>query len=121
MTKTDTLFDKIGGKAALRTVVDEFYRRILADHGLAPMFANTDMNKQRGHQAAFLAAALGGPDEYRGKDMRAAHEHLHITQEQFGLVAMHLQSTLEWARVPAAELGQIMGAAASLAPQVVSA
>jgi len=42
--------------------VDEFYKRVLSDPLLAPLFANTDMKKQRNHQIAFLAYALGGPN-----------------------------------------------------------
>ena len=117
--RQQSLFDKIGGKAALTAVVDQFYVRILADKKLAPLFANTDMKRQRAHQVAFLATALGGPNEYKGRSMKASHQGRGITSEHFGLVAGHLQSTLEWAKVGAAEITAIMTAAASLQPEVV--
>lgn len=119
VVRPKTIFDKIGGKAALTAVVDQFYTRILADKKLAPLFAKTDMKKQRAHQVAFLTMALGGPNEYRGQGMRKAHEGRGITNEHFGLVAGHLQATLEWAKVGAAEITQIMTAAASLQGDVV--
>ena len=34
-------YDRIGGKPALAAVVDDFYRRVLADELLAPLFAAT--------------------------------------------------------------------------------
>ncbi len=102
-------------------VVDEFYRRILADKALAPLFAKTDMKKQRSHQIAFLAYALGGPNEYKGASMKAAHAGRGITADHFGRVAGHLQSTLQWAKVGEPEVTAIMGAAASLQSDVVSA
>lgn len=118
-TRSRSVFDRIGGKAALTAVVDQFYTRILADKKLAPLFAQTDMKKQRAHQVAFLAMALGGPNEYSGQSMRAAHQGRGITAEHFGLVAGHLQTTLEWAKVGAEEIRAIMTAAASLRDDVV--
>jgi hemoglobin len=119
MVRTQSLYDKIGGKQALTAVVDQFYTRVLADKKLAPLFAKTDMKKQRAHQFAFLAMALGGPNEYRGQAMRPAHAGRGITEEHFGLVAGHLQSTLEWAKVGKPEITAIMTAAASLKDEVV--
>lgn len=119
LVRPKSIFDKIGGKAALTAVVDQFYTRVLADKKLAPLFAKTDMKKQRAHQVAFLAMALGGPNEYSGQGMRKAHEGRGITGEHFGLVAGHLQATLEWAKVGATEITQIMTAAASLKDDVV--
>lgn len=119
MVQTKTLYERIGGKQALQTVVDEFYRRVLGDPLLAEQFANTDMQKQKKHQTAFLAMALGGPTAYAGKNMRDAHTGRNITEAQFGAVAGHLQATLQWAGVGGEELGDIMAAAASLHDDVV--
>ncbi|MFN9843943.1 MAG: group I truncated hemoglobin [Planctomycetota bacterium] len=116
-----SLYDRIGGKAALTAVVDAFYARVLADAFLAPLFAGTDMRQQRAHLVAFLAMALGGPTEYRGQGMRQAHAGRGITAEHFGRVAGHLQATLTWANVGAAEVAQIMAAAASLQDDVTGA
>lgn len=121
MVTTGTLYEKIGGKQALNTVVDEFYRRVLADQSLAPLFVDTDMEQQRAHQVAFLAYALGGPKDYKGAGMKKAHEGRGITKEHFGAVAGHLQGTLQWANVGAQEIAQIMAAAASLENDVVDA
>ena len=119
MVQTTSLYEKIGGKPALTAVVDEFYRRVLGDPLLAPLFANTDMTKQRNHQIAFLAYALGGPNEYKGANMRVAHRGRGITEQHFGAVAGHLQATLQWAKVGADEVAQILGAAASLKDDVL--
>ncbi|MFO0277564.1 MAG: group I truncated hemoglobin [Planctomycetota bacterium] len=83
--------------------------------------AGTDMRQQRAHLVAFLAMALGGPTEYRGQGMRQAHAGRGITAEHFGRVAGHLQATLTWANVGAAEVAQIMAAAASLQDDVTGA
>lgn len=118
--RSQAIFDRIGGKPALTSVVDDFYRRVLGDPMLRPLFAGTDLVSQKKHQVAFLTAALGGPAAYKGKDMRAAHAGRGITGRHFGAVAGHLQAALEHAKVGPAEVGAIMKAAASLQDQVVS-
>lgn len=114
-----TLFQQLGGKESIAAVVDEFYRRVVADDRLAAMFAGLDMAKQRRHLAAFLALAFGGPNEYQGRGMRAAHQGLGITAEQFGAVAEHLQGTLVAFGVPEETMATVMGTVAGLQGDVV--
>ena len=116
-----TIYDRIGGKEALAVVVDDFYARILRDSSLRPLFAATDMRKQKAHQVAFLTAALGGPAAYKGKDMRAAHGGRGITAAHFGAVAGHLKDALVQAKVTTADVEAILQAAASLQDQIVTA
>jgi hemoglobin len=46
---------------------------MLADPITAPFFENTDMNKQRQTQKAFIIMVTGGPNNYHGMDMKKAH------------------------------------------------
>lgn len=48
-----TLFDKLGGSAAVDLAVDKFYERVLQDERINHFFANTDMVRQRAHQKPF--------------------------------------------------------------------
>ena len=40
-----SIYDSIGGAAAVRAAVDDFYARVLADRRLAPFFARTDLER----------------------------------------------------------------------------
>ncbi|MGH3596821.1 MAG: group I truncated hemoglobin, partial [Mycobacterium sp.] len=62
--QTTPIYDRIGGHEALEVVVEDFYSRVLADDQLSSFFAGTNMNRLKGKQAEFLAAALGGPEPY---------------------------------------------------------
>ena len=64
-----SIYDSIGGAAAVRAAVDDFYARVLADRRLAPFFARTDLERLKAHQRAFIAAAIGGPEIFAGRDM----------------------------------------------------
>lgn len=115
-----SIFDAIGGRGAVSAAVDIFYERVLADDALAPFFADTDMRRLRGHQAAFLAMALGGPNEYRGRAMAEAHRGLNIADEDFDRVAGHLVATLEQLGVPGEMVSTIVGKVAPLREHVVT-
>ena len=48
----------------------------------------------------FLAAATGGPQEYKGRDMVTAHKGMNITNEQFDAMVSHLQAAMDKNHVP---------------------
>lgn len=57
---TQTIYEKLGGRETIDKVVDAFYVKVLADPTVNEYFTNTDMEKQRRHQAAFISYAIGG-------------------------------------------------------------
>ena len=115
-----SLYDKLGGEATIKAVVDEFYKRVLGNPQLKPVFEGTDMGGLKRHQALFISQALGGPKQYDGRDMKAAHAGLGITDEQFDAVATHLVATLNHFKVDQADIDTIVGVVAPLKDQVVS-
>lgn len=97
-----TLFERIGGMAAVDAAVDIFYTKVLADELVAPFFRWIDMRAQSGKQKAFLAYAFGAPMAYTGKSMRASHAHLvekGLNDQHFDAVAKHLGDTLRELKV----------------------
>src|SRR3954468_10006848 len=88
------LYDELGGSAAVSAAVDLFYDRVLADPMLAPYFEGIAVPKLKGHQRAFITAALGGPHAYAGRSMADAHAGLAITPSAFGAVVSHLADSL---------------------------
>lgn len=116
-----TLYDRVGGASALEAVVDAFYDRVMADDHLEAFFRQTDMKRQRTFMRAFLAMALGGPNEYDGRPMKETHEHLGVTELHFALIAGHLAATLEAAGVSQDMVNEIVGVMAPLKPVVVTA
>jgi len=117
----ETLYEKLGGWAAVAAVVDIFYDRLLADPRLAQVFDGIDMNRLKNHQVIFVSAATGGPEPKQPFDLVAAHRPLNITDEQFDLVAGHLVASLRVAAVEQPLIDEVMAAVAPLRPQIVSA
>jgi hemoglobin len=75
--------------------------RVLNGPQLAPYFAEVaDIDKLKAHQRAFIAAAIGGPEIYRGRDMMPTHARFGITEPDFDKVVVHLVGTLTELGVP---------------------
>lgn len=115
-TTNATLFEQLGGAAAVDAAVDIFYRKVLADYRINRFFDNVDMEKQAAKQKAFLTMAFGGPHNYTGEDMRKGHERLvrmGLDNSHFDAVMEHLGATLQELNVPAALIAQVAAIAES--------
>ncbi|WP_341995445.1 group 1 truncated hemoglobin [Microbacterium sp. LWH7-1.2] len=120
-TSEATLYQRLGEGAGIAAVVDGLYSRIMADETLAPFFEDTRMIEQKRHMALFLAAAAGGPDGYRGKDLGVAHAGRGITDADFDRVIGHAAAALADAGVDADAIDQVAGALLPLRAMVTTA
>ena len=96
-----SLYEQLGGQAAVEAAVDKFYRKVLSDDRISRFFEGVDMDKQRAKQKAFLTMAFGGPHNYTGKDMRVGHAHL----VKMGLNDSHVDAVIELLGETLRELG----------------
>jgi hemoglobin len=111
-----TLYDQIGGAAAVDAAVDVFYRKVLADYRINRFFDDIDMEKQAVKQKAFFTMAFGGPNNYTGTDMRNAHARLvkmGLNNDHFNIVMEHLGATMQELNVPSALIAQAAAIAES--------
>ena len=116
-----SIYEAIGGRAALTAAVDRFYGRLVADPVLGPFFPGGVGPRHRAYVVTILGEALGGPERYRGPDLVAAHRGLGISDAHFDRTAAHLATTLDELGVPSHLADQIVGIVAGLRPAVVTA
>ncbi|MFK7911399.1 MAG: group 1 truncated hemoglobin [Akkermansiaceae bacterium] len=95
MEDKKTIYERIGGEAAVEGLVHEFYERVLADEVLAPFFKHVDTSKLKAMQKEFFSEALGGPLFYSGRSMREVHAGKGIKKSHLALFTGHLMATLE--------------------------
>jgi len=117
---TASLYERIGGDAAVNAAVDVFYRKVLADDRISHYFDSVDMDRQRAKQKAFLTFAFGGPNAYSGKDMRSAHARMNLSESDFNAVMENLGATLKELNVPDALIGEAAGIAMSVKNDVLN-
>lgn len=82
-----TLYEWVGGTAALRGLIDAFYDRVERDELLAPLFPGGVGEQHRAHVTLWWAEVFGGPATYTAEhggyqNMLAHHRGLNITLEQ---------------------------------------
>ena len=115
-----TIYDQIGGHEALEVVVEDFYFRVLADVNCPGFFAGTNMNRLKGKQVEFFAAALGGPRALhrRADEASAPGPRDHHAPLQPGGRALGRRPRA--AGVPPETVTEILSAIAPLAPEIAS-
>lgn len=99
-----SLFERIGGDAAVNAAVDVFYHKVLDDYRINRFFDKTDMAKQVEHLKAFMTVAFGGPNNYTGRSLREGHARLvkmGLNDSHFDAVMEHLGATMQELNVPA--------------------
>jgi hemoglobin len=107
-----SIYETLGQEVGIRTAVDDFYTRVLADPQLKSYFEGVDMSRLRAHQTKLLVQVTGGPVAYDGRDLATAHRGLSITSEDFDRVVAHLGATLTDLGVAPAIIGDVASALA---------
>lgn len=92
-----TMYERVGVER-LRVIVEQFYRRVLADPRVAHYFdglvPEEGLARLKRHQALVLGQALGGPVAVDLSMLRAWHAHLSIDGEAYAIVGAHLRAVL---------------------------
>jgi hemoglobin len=107
-----SLFERLGGEAAIEAAVVGFYERIMSDPSLAPFFDGLDMGAQIKKQISFMTMAFAGPSRYSGRDLRTAHAKLverGLNDSHFDSVQIHLRSTLDELGVDSSTITEVAG------------
>ena len=118
-TTAQSLYERLGGGSAIRSVVDRFYELVLVDPVLRPFFAGVDLARLRRHQALFISQVAGGPADYDGREMVVAHAGRGIDDDAFDRVATHLAESLREHGVRPAEIDEVVAAVGGLRGEVV--
>ncbi len=104
---TLSLYERIGGQPAIDATVELFYKKVLSDSRVCHFFKGINMNKKN-KQRLFVAAALGGPEAWSGKNMRPAHDSLDLNNTHFNAIADNLEESLKEMKVPQVLIKEVM-------------
>ena len=120
----ESLYERIGGEAAVMAAVALFYKKVLEDDLTRPFFAGLDIDGQIKKQLSFMTWAFGGPDAYRGRPLREAHAKLvseqGLSDQHFDAVAGHLRATLDDLGVAGDIASEVMAKINALRGEVLS-
>ena len=103
-----TLFDRLGGAAAIAEIVTKLYERTSGDPELAPYFHTTDIEVQRRKLSEMIGEALGGPEAPWLLGLEEAHRGRGVSHRHFSLLAAHLLDLLDELHVDPDEADVVM-------------
>lgn len=103
------LYERLGGKAAISAVVDQFVANVAGDDRINGRFATTDIPKLKGHLVDQVCSATGGPCTYKGRDMKTTHAGMRISNADFGALVEDLVKALDTFKVPTQEKNELLG------------
>lgn len=105
---TETLYERLGGLTSIRRVVDELMGTVAADSRINAFFVNADIRELKVNLVDHICKTTGGPCEYKGRDMKSAHEGLGVTEAHYAAMIENLQKTLDKFGVPQKEQGELI-------------
>jgi len=103
-----SLYERLGGKAAITAVVDDFVGRVAADNRINSFFATTDIPRLKMNLVNQICEASGGPCKYTGQDMKTTHRGMGITNAQFDALVGDLVATLDEFKIAEKEKNELL-------------
>lgn len=93
-------FERVGGEAGLRALVDDFVGRMFDDVMIGFLFAGRSRDRLREYEFRLAAEQLGGPWRYDGRGIGEVHRALPILGGHFARRRRILENTLRDRAVP---------------------
>ena len=84
----------------------------------SPTPQNVSTLKQ--HIVQFIALATGGPPQYQGKQIKAAHANMRISNPEFDAAVGDLKAALDRAQIPNKEQKELLAIIESTRPEIVT-
>lgn len=116
----DTLFADMGGQDGIDKIVDSSVDNYLADDRIKATFDDSNIDRIRAEFKVQFCQVAGGPCNYRGHDMAAAHKGLHLTNADFNAVVEDLQDAMTKVGLPFTTQNRFLARLAPMQHQVVS-
>ena len=123
-SKKTTLYARVGGKKNIQGVVDEFITIVSADTRINKFFAEAAKDPKRlkalnKNLVDQLCEATGGPCKYKGKDMKAAHLGMGVSEADFNALVEDLVKALDKFNVGETEKSEILAALGPMKGDIV--
>jgi hemoglobin len=134
-----TLYERLGAEAGIKGIVEDFTARAIADprvnwqrtgvkYGGFNIHSNKSMtwdpnpaNVQalKAHLVQFFSLSTGGPAQYDGHPMQAAHAGRHINNAEFDAAVGDLKASLDKLKVGDREQKELLAIIESTRPEIV--
>ena len=117
-----TLYQRLGGREAIKGVVDDFVANMVADPRVNSRFKGMQpaaVSKLQTNLADQICDATGGPCAYLGRDMKTTHKGMGITEAEWNATVENLVKALNKFKVPPKEQQELLSALSGMKKDIV--
>jgi len=114
-----TLYERLGGEAGIAAITEGMLVRSADDPRIRDDFAEADIVNLYERLVEHLCALTGGPCTYGGRDMRAAHAGLGLTEADFNALVENLVDAMTERGVPIAAQNELLAILAPMRGDVI--
>jgi hemoglobin len=117
-----SLYKRLGGREGISLVVGDFTANMAADPRVNERFKGMKpeaLEKFRSNLADQICDAAGGPCSYLGKDMKAAHAGMKITEAEWNATVENLTKALDKNNVDAKAKQELLAALGPMKKDIV--
>lgn len=118
-SQTQTLYQRLGGVERISAIIDGALDRHAVHPVLAPRFHGKDLQRLKQLGTQFFCAGTGGPQAYEGRDLRAAHTGMNVSEQEFMATIDDIVAAMDDQQVGAAEAGEVVAILYSLRGDVM--
>jgi hemoglobin len=113
-TVSKSLYERLGGGERISAIINDAIDLHLKNPLIAPRFQKSDVAKLKrlGHE--FFCAGAGGPECYSGREMRAAHAGMNISEQEYMTTMDDIVQAMVKHDVPQAERNEVVAILFSL-------
>jgi hemoglobin len=107
-----TLYKRLGGREGIAIVVGDFVTNMTGDSRVNARFKDmkgADVEKLKSNLADQICDATGGPCSYLGRDMKAAHKGMNITDAEWNATVENLTKALDKNSVAPKDKSELLG------------
>lgn len=138
LEKAQTLYDRLGGRAGISAIVDDFLKRAMGDPRVnwerdgvkAGLLRREEAVKWEAtpestlrlkeHFVQFISLAAGGPTEYQGQPVKSTHARMKISKSEFDAAIGDLKATMDLQSIPNDAQKELLAIFESTRQQIVT-
>jgi len=107
------------GRSAIGVVVESFVANLVADNRVNERFKGKPLGKLTSSLADQICEATGGPCSYYGKDMKATHTGMKITEAEWNATVENMVKALDKHKVAEREKKDLLAALGPMKADIV--
>jgi len=116
---TASLYERLGGPAAVTAVVDDAVANIASDPRINRRFTSAGAVHLQKNLIDLFCERSGGPCVYTGRDMSSAHEGMFIRDDEFDALIEDVVRSLDKFKVSARDKSELLAKLAQMRGAVV--